>query len=152
MATDIRNFVDKGELEAEYNKCRENGWQWTERFGELLIKLHRIVLNKPNFHNYPEDFKQELMSYSFQQLFKFLPNYKKEKGDFYPYIYTAIHLNFWQFCKQWYKKQNRYYQYIYDQLLEFADEGKLTAEQKEIIRCLEEDPYIKVQPRTKGGF
>lgn len=99
MATNVRNYIDKAELEREYNKCRELNWAWTERFGELLIKLHRIVLNKPNFHNYPEDFKQELMSYSFQQLFKFLPNYDKAKGDLFPYIYMSIHMNFWQYCK-----------------------------------------------------
>lgn len=32
-----KNFVDKAELEAEFQKSKADGWKWTERLAELLL-------------------------------------------------------------------------------------------------------------------
>ena len=102
-----RNYADKNELLEEFKKSKADNFTWTEKFGVLLMKLHKLVLQKPNFHNYSADFKNDMMQYSFLRIFKGLKNYD-ESRPFFPYLYRAIHLNYWQYCKQHYRRLNKY--------------------------------------------
>lgn len=99
--------IDKEELFKEFKKSKKAKFKWTERFGEILIQFHKLVLQKPNFHNYSSDFKQDMMQYSMLRLMIGLKNFDDTKPIF-PYLYRAIHVNFWQFCKQHYRRLNKY--------------------------------------------
>lgn len=103
----MSRYVDKAELLAEFKKSKAANWQWTERFGELLLDMHHAALRCRSFRNYNEDMKQDMQSYSLMQLMKSMKKYRSSKGDLFPYLYMAIYWNFVAYCKKHYTQLNR---------------------------------------------
>lgn len=137
----MKYAVDKQALLDEFKKSKNDQFKWTEKFGELLIQLHKLVLQKPNFHNYKPDFKQDMMQYSLLRLMIGLKNFDERKAIF-PYLYRAIHVNFWQFCIQYYKRRNKHNKYIYDQLKLLESNNVINSEQRILLNTLNQDEYI----------
>ena len=101
--------------------------------------MHKTVLRRPSFHNYSQDFKNDMVQASCLKLFRAMRNYDSSKGDLFPYLHTAIQMNMWNFCLDYYRRENKKSALLYMHLREIKEpDGQV----RETLERLSQNPYV----------
>ena len=75
MKENKRNYLEAEELYNEYKKSVE-GWQCTEKLGEMFLTLTSHILRSPSFNRYPIQVKEDLRGHAIVKLMKSLKTVK----------------------------------------------------------------------------
>lgn len=101
--------------------------------------MHKTVLRRPSFHNYDQDFKNDMVQASCLKLFRAMRNFDSSKGDLFPYLHTAIQMNMWNFCLDYYRRENKKSALLYMHLREIKEPDNYT---RETLEALRQNPYV----------
>ena len=101
--------------------------------------MHKLILRRPCFHNYDQDFKDDMVQASCLKLFRAMRNYDSSKGALFPYLHTAIQMNMWNFCLDYYKRENKKSALLYMHLREIKEPENQV---RETLEQLRQNPYV----------
>lgn len=105
MKNDKEFYINPDDLKNEIIISQKNK-QCSNKLAEMLMTLHKKVLNFPSFKNYTKEDKEDMMFFSIERFLKkgiFTANPDK---NLFAYMTTGIYINYQNYLKKMYKRLN----------------------------------------------